>query len=267
MTMEQVVVAVGIGVVGVAVSLVLYWRSQIPAVIAVQSLDASLIGGDDPALPPEVEVFYQKRPVQTLTSSTVWIWNSGRKPVRRQDIVAKNPLRLVFSGDVLECKPTRESRPDIEFRTVKKATDVLCDFEFLEPGDGGVVEVLHTGSADAPVVKGTIIGLGKRGPQYRGRAWGAYIASKQPETVRGGLHAAVFAIGVGITVVGILGDRVVPTVFLPASGTWSLIPLGLVYAGLPAYLFWSRRRRFPSVLALDATEGRPANVLSIIDRP
>ena len=275
--MAEIVIAVTVGSIGIAVSVFLYLRSQIPAIIAVQSLDATMIGGDDPALPDEVMVLYRKEPVTKLTLSTVWLWNAGKKTVRRGDILSKTPLELAFSGDVLKCRTIRQSRSVVEIEGSVSEDNkgrVSCTFQFLDPGDGGVLEIHHTGSAEPPSPHGTLIGL-RGSPKYWGRAWGAYASSTQLDNkVRKVMNSVVMVLGLGMTVSGALGPRLAAAVpfldgFLPSD--WLLIPLGLMYAGLPAYLFWTRRRRFPSALVLDATQSRPGranSILSIsVDRP
>ena len=60
----------------------------------------------------------------------------------------------------------------------EEAKGTVCwDFEFLDPGDGGVLEVLHNGSDEAPKYTGTIIGLPK-GLRYR-QLLGPYIRSER----------------------------------------------------------------------------------------
>ncbi len=90
-----------VGAGGAALALFLYWRSQIPGMIAFQSHDVSMIGGGDAVFPVEVEVRYRGTSVPKLTSSTIWIWNAGKKTVRGSDVVAHDPFQFRFDGEVL----------------------------------------------------------------------------------------------------------------------------------------------------------------------
>ncbi|MDE0295245.1 MAG: hypothetical protein OXI93_13740, partial [Bryobacterales bacterium] len=66
--------------VGIA-GLVLTWLARKPSIVAFQSLDVSMIGGKA-VFPDEVEVRYRGSLVPRLTSSTVWIWNAGKKTLK-----------------------------------------------------------------------------------------------------------------------------------------------------------------------------------------
>ena len=180
-----------VGTGGVALALILYWRSRISGIIAFQSRDVSMIGGDKAVFPAEVEVRYRGTLVPGLTSSTVWIWNAGKKTVRGVDIVAHDPLQLSFSGEVLNVKIRKVTRESVRITADApqgaEAT-VRCGFEFLDPGDGGVLEVLHTGSDEAPECSGTVISLPK-GPQYWGHAWGrlhSFHMERRSQTIAAG---------------------------------------------------------------------------------
>ena len=137
-----------VGTAGAALAVFLYWRSRIPGIIAFQSHNVSMIGDGDAVFPSEVTFQYQGTPVPRITSSTVWMWNAGKKTVRGTDVVAHDPLRLHFSPEVLTVSIRKVSREALRITadTSEDRKIVRCGFEFLDPGDGGVLEVLHTGS-------------------------------------------------------------------------------------------------------------------------
>ncbi|MDE0294821.1 MAG: hypothetical protein OXI93_11600, partial [Bryobacterales bacterium] len=86
-------------------------------------------------------------------------------------IVAYDPLRLHFAGEILNVRIRKVTREVLRFTadTSEEASGTVCwGFEFLDPGDGGVLEVLHSGPVEAPKCTGTIMGLPK-GLQYRPR--------------------------------------------------------------------------------------------------
>lgn len=160
-----------IGVLGIAlalISLLLYWRSRISGIIALESSNVSMISGGNPVFPDGVEVQYRGTLVPRLTSSSVWIWNAGKKTVRRADIVEHDPLQLRFGGEVLNVRIRKVTRDVLKIKagTSKEEKRAVCyGFEFLDPGDGGVLEVLHTGPANSPECAGTIMGP-STGPQH-----------------------------------------------------------------------------------------------------
>ena len=157
-----------VGMASLAVALFLYRRSRISGLIALQSRNVSMINGGNPVFPDGVDVRYRGTLVPRLTSSTVWIWNAGKKTVEGSQIVDHDPLGLRFGGEVLNVRIKKVTREVLRIKanTLQEGkTTVRYDFDFLDPGDGGVIEVLHTGSAKAPECMGTIKGPSK-GPQH-----------------------------------------------------------------------------------------------------
>ena len=196
-----------VGTTGVAVALFLYWRSRISGIIAWQSRDVSMIGSSDAVFPSEVEVQYRETPVSRIISSTVWIWNAGKKTVRGVDIVAHDPLRLSFDGEILDIRIKKVSREVLRITAAisEEVKSAVCfGFEFLDPGDGGVLEVLHTGSNKVPKCTGTIMGL-PNGIQH----WGASASSERERRINRLMWAMIFIMGLGMTITGIIGEQTI----------------------------------------------------------
>ena len=240
-----------IGIAGLALAAVFYLRSRKPSIIAVQSRDVSMIG-IGAVFPDDVEVRYRGTPVPRLTSSMVWVWNAGKKTVRGSDIVAHDPLRLHFGGEVLNVRIITVTREvlritaNISEEEAKKGM-VCWGFEFLDPGDGGVLEVLHNGSAEAPKYTGTIIGL-PEGLRYR-QLLGPY--TKGERIIMLLILAAAVIAGTAMTLQGILGILEVPLI-LPETddSPLSLVVLGLFLFSVGAIILQKLRRRAPSSLDL-----------------
>ena len=240
-----------VGTAGVALALFLYWRSRISGIIALQSRNVSMIAGGNPIFPDGVEVRYQGTPVPRLTSSTVWLWNAGKKTVSGSDIVGHDPLGLRFGGEVLNVRIKKVTRKVLRIRadTSKEENRTVCyGFEFLDPGDGGVLEVLHTGSPKAPECIGTIKGLPK-GLQY----WRSFISSKWERKEAWLMSIVGIIIGLEMT----LGQHI-NVVFPFLSGepesqapAWYRIPFGLLLLSATVFHIWSLRHRAPSSLNVD----------------
>ena len=237
-----------IGTLSLAAALLIWWRSRIGPIIAYQSRQLSLVGQDSSIFPPEVVVHYKGNVVPRITSSTVVIWNAGRKTVRSTDIVSRDRIRLVFPSRVLNVRVIKTSRSVIAISSnVKSDTAVEFGFEFLDPGDGGVIEVLHSGEPQAPICRGTVIGMPK-GPQYWGHAWST--------SSRRFIYFAFLVVLLG-TISGaigkaLLGDEPVDIFsilhFLNPSFVAGLLS-GIIVA-TPTYFLWRIRRRPPSSLEI-----------------
>ena len=126
-----------IGATSLALALLLYWRARISGIVAFQSRDLPMIGGGNAVFPAEVEVRYRGTLVPQVTSSTVWIWNAGKQTLRGTDIAARDPLRLRFSGKVLNVRIRKVTREVIQITAdiLREAeTTVYWGIEFLDPG-------------------------------------------------------------------------------------------------------------------------------------
>ena len=103
-----------VGIVGITLAVVFYWRSQIAGVITLKSHDVSMIG-DSAVFTDGVEVRYRDTPVPRITSSTVWMWNAGRKTVEGSKIVPHDPLQLRFDGEILNVRIRKATRDVLRF--------------------------------------------------------------------------------------------------------------------------------------------------------
>ena len=240
-----------VGVVLAALGLLSYRRARIPGIIAFQSHNVSLIGSGRTMLPADIKVLYRDTEVPGLTSSTIWFWNAGKKTVRGEDIVPIDPLRLRFGGDVFNIRVIKVSREAIQITTEtqeERKNTVRCCFDFLDPGDGGVLEVLHSGAATVPLCEGTIRGMPK-GPQHWGSA--SFMTARKFEWVT--IIIPLFVLGLGLITMGILGEQYVKEFLAlsesdPTSPFWIDILFGLFAILLSMFRMRTLRRRPPSPL-------------------
>lgn len=248
-----------IGLVSLALALFLYRLSRISGLVAVKSHDVAMIGGGGAVYPDAVEVRYRGNPVPRLTRSTIWIWNAGKKTVRRSDIAEHDPLRLVFDGQVLNCRIRKLSREVTRIRAnieQEPQGAILCQFDFLDPGDGGVFEVLHSGSDEAPQCLGTVIGH-SRSPRYWGSAGHGYASYGWKVA---GVNFLAKTMGLALALLGIvlvygalralLVDATESDSGLSSWFVWFALLLGLGFASTYGHALWTLRRRFPSSLIL-----------------
>lgn len=239
-----------------------YHRSRVSGIVAVNSHDLAMIGGRA-VFPEEVELRYRKRRVPQITRSIVWIWNAGQKTVRASDIAPHDPLRLGFDGEVLDCRARRLSREVIRVRANlqdEAQDEVGIRFEFLDPRDGAVFEVLHTGSDGAPRCLGTIVGDAKS-PRYWGPPGGVQTSSDWKAAAEHlFLRTMLFLMslgGVGIVFVAIRAFLDSGSAGGDDSGlTWwgfsIVLAMGLLFTIGYGHMWWTNRRRFPSSLLLDS---------------
>jgi hypothetical protein len=88
--------------------------------------------------------------VSRLSVTRLAVWNAGTEPIRSTDIAGRAPLRLtardgitVLEATVLEV--TRAANRLIVFTDEHSDAKLRVTFEFLDPSDGALINVIHDG--------------------------------------------------------------------------------------------------------------------------
>ena len=108
-----------------------------------------------------LEVRFEGQLIPQLTNSTYAIWNSGTTTLRGRDIVEMEPLRLELEGTGRILR----AEIDASTRVVNRGSVALDDksvrlgFDYLDPGDGFRVTVLHSGQPNELVSLGAVRGV------------------------------------------------------------------------------------------------------------
>lgn len=235
-----------IGLIGILAAVVMFRLSRRQALAAFQIRSLRLLGHEPEKLPQDVEVRFQGKRVPRLTKSFIVFWNAGQATITGQDVVASDPLRVLCEEDaeVLSATSARVTRPVINFQahpSTHGANVTLLTFDFLDPGDGAVVEVLHTGSARASIA-GTIKGI-PAGPIYFGPLLGGHAMLRFPSWLTAPrLARAVLVAGLGVTLLGAV------------TSIWPVLGIGLLYAAQGGLMWWLVRRRYPAALRIEEIE-------------
>ncbi len=121
--------------------------------------------------PPRRKLCYQ---VSEYPNERTWVgqevglkvalWNGGRKMIRSSDIA--KPIRINSpSGSCAIAARITASSDETHLRVhvdPDKPCSVIVEFDVLDPGDGGVLELTYIGEADMILsMRGSIIGCGK----------------------------------------------------------------------------------------------------------
>jgi len=195
--------------------------------------------------------------VDRLTKTYIIFWNSGKALLRGADIVQEDPLRCEFSegSRVLAARIIKNSRVANKFALDNQAEfphKLMIAFDYLDPGDGAVIEVLHTDTKRYPEIVGTVKGVPKGCMNWgRLRPLGASLPFPFNRSRR--VLFAVLAFGLLTCVAGFLiPESALRSSVQPKNPFWSfrelLIINGVLYAGLPLAMLWFTRRRFPRAL-------------------
>ncbi len=98
----------------------------------------------------KLEMKFDGKPIQDLTASIFYIWNSGNEVIDASDIV---PLKLLHIGcksdNILATEIIRQSDESNNFLIQRiTSADIEISFEYMDRGEGVMLQVLHTGSED-----------------------------------------------------------------------------------------------------------------------
>lgn len=161
-----------LGLAGILLSLYFYLKGKIGARLDYQMAEVKIL--DHNNLAEGMEVTFFNKPIEKLVRTQVVIWNSGRKTIEGNKIVSSDPLRLFFdNSEVLSCNTafySREINKCAVFKDEGSNDTIIFKFDFLDPQDGVVIDILHTGKETClPKFHGNIKGM-KDKIRDRGRA-------------------------------------------------------------------------------------------------
>ncbi|MEU3118566.1 hypothetical protein ABZ652_31185 [Micromonospora chalcea] len=121
-----------------------------------------LIGAEDGYLAEGVAVTHDGHPIGGISRTCFALWNHKGDVVSRTDVLPTDPLRIVLSsGDRafqvrLLTRSREQNGVSVRVASGDGATAPIS-FDFLDAGDGAVLEIIHQGTTPARLV-GTIRG-------------------------------------------------------------------------------------------------------------
>lgn len=259
-----------LGVLGLAVAIVFYLRSKGRTCLAFQHDEVSIVGGSSATFPAELEIRYSDKIVPRVTSDRIVLWNAGNTTIGGSQIVESDPLRMELPLDesILKATVIKVSREVNACRVIpveQQMSRAEIKFDFLDPGDGLAFEILHTGAKSASELMGTLRGMPNGISDYGRVSWHSDRKFKSlpfPFSAVGRRFPffLMLIFGIGMIIFG---------AFKPQFDSWSearkpqteeqkgpdsrwaIIIGGLLYAGMPGWILWMRRRRYPALLELD----------------
>jgi hypothetical protein len=113
---------------------------------------------------PNIEITYNGQQVENISVSRLLFWNDGADTIDHSDMVRSSPLRIVGDNGatLLDATILRANNATNSFSVSSPTSENTCllDFEYLDKGEGALIQVVHTGisSNDLKVV-GAIKGV------------------------------------------------------------------------------------------------------------
>jgi len=239
-----------------------YVLSRQRSIISYRARGVRLLGHAESKLPKEVSVQYRGSDIPRLTRSVVVLWNDGEKTISGADIVKEDPIRIDTGDDssIVACTLLKAARPVLQASCQQSTQDsrtVVVSFDFLDPNDGLVVELLHTGRERYPVVRGTVRGI-PQGPKNRGRVLAQKLPGARMPFMRSRRMFGVFVIAVGVlisfsgVIFNYLGQQ--ESTAKAAVPKYALLSAGALYVVLGFIILLMLRRRYPQILHCEEME-------------
>ena len=204
---------------------------------------------------PDISISFSGKEINNLSKLLVLCWNAGTEEIRGTDVPSANPPAIVFPENVtlLSYKLLDASSEGLNFSLVKPNDRLLnFTFEYLNPNDGGLIEVLYEQSGDdlgAINIEAHVIGgRPSLDINYEPRSGWGWIVTVSV--------SALLAAAIGIFFLWVSMDTAgVTTVVLVLCGL-----IELVLSAALAYAFWYfvqlyNRQRIPH-FAVEYLEGR-----------
>ncbi len=98
---------------------------------------------------PQLKLIYENRDIEDLSITRYVIWNSGNEVINKNDIVSEKPLKIMStdaSTIILDTKIIVESEETNKFLIGEQQEKFsTINFDYIDPRDGIVVQVIHTG--------------------------------------------------------------------------------------------------------------------------
>lgn len=244
--------SLGVGVLGIAVAVLLYLQSRERVRLLYHVRGTSLVDVSPAGLREDVEIHFRGEVVPRVALTSFTVWNAGTATLESSAVAARDPLRIELPDDPLwsHLTATRSvTGVALSESAVDGARRLGLDFDFLDPGDGARVDLMHTGRPEDPTLRGTVKGVGS---VERVRAVDdRVLVPRIPWAPRASLVLAVGLLQV-VTGAGVLLGLISleREAFDPRSVAWMLVFLGVIWlaAGGGAYAAPRLRRRAPAAL-------------------
>jgi len=186
-------VSIALGIAGVLLAVYFYKQSKPIRQLSFACRTFRIIS-DKCQRVPGLGVAYEGKDIPSLSITKLAVWNAGTEALRAQDIPSSDPLVIAVRGSkvhllkvaVIEVTHTANAA-SVQFSVNDGNEPAKLTFEYLNPGDGLLVDVVHTGTGTDDI-------------ELRGSLVGALInkAASDPETMTtaAGPHAATTIVSV-----------------------------------------------------------------------
>lgn len=123
-------------------------------------------------LPPEgITIHYKGRYIKSFTRSLITFWNSGNETLDKKDRIDADPFQINIDPNlVLEIRIVDVRKRGNNFSVRHGQNSILVEFDFMDPGDGALLDLRHqAGCTHADVKRSLMTGAFRRMNKKIGR--------------------------------------------------------------------------------------------------
>ena len=159
-------------IISLAIALLSYYMPRKRQKLQFQTVSVQYFEEEDYILPAEVEMSFRGERVTRLAKALLIVWNGGTDVLRGEDIVQQDPLtiKLEGTGKILSHSivgVTSQGNRVLAIMRTDSQSEILLTYDYLNPGDGAVIQVMHDSKQRDLFLVGASKGL-SGGPQSLG---------------------------------------------------------------------------------------------------
>lgn len=150
------VLSIAIGVIGILIGIILWLISWVKG---RNQVELNLLYGNSPEIRKlstqnrAIKVYYDDKEVESVTTAFVWLWNSGRKPLKPEDIPKNEELFISFQDEhsilnILDFKLLRCSKESSQINLTRTTDNkkLKLSFEYIDCNQGAAFQIQHDGT-------------------------------------------------------------------------------------------------------------------------
>lgn len=132
-------------VIGFVLAIIFYYKTKKKKIIQARVNSTNLF--TDKNQIPNIKILYKDTPVETLTVSEICVWSAGNDVIRKNDISETNPIAISVSKDseLFEYRLVSVSDKDCDIFLNQDNKKIVVEFAYLEPKQGFVIQIIHSG--------------------------------------------------------------------------------------------------------------------------
>ena len=265
-------VSTAISIFSVLLAIFFYLKSTKKAKPLAQIYNMRLIGPNTNELSDDVAIYFRNEKIKRMSKANIIFWNSGSDILDGSLLLKADPISFYFRpGDqILSIDISNIINKSNQFRLSSPEPHILTiEFEYLNPGDGINIELLHDSSIEHLESKGSIKGIPQGVKIIKQNRSSLEKLKKMMFLQQNPHHLIYLTLIIGLTFLT-LGLLNVTNLFdimnlfeiqQASLGATPFLMVGSGYTILPAFYLWRVRKRYPKKLTPDYIKSNSFNVL------